>query len=201
MKAFSLALVTLALGLFVLSPATTGASAGSAEPAAATAVDEKALMESIEQALDHIEPEELADRLMAGEQGLLVVDVRPAAEFSGFHIRGAFNAPLAQLAETLHPYRNRGLIVLYSNGITHPAQARDSLQRQGFGNVYILTDGLRGFRDRCLKPVSLRDRAVVGGRRRPGQRLARFLRRVRQSRCRRRSGRRGHAARHRNGLG
>jgi len=40
--------------------------------------------------------------------------------------------------------------------MTHPAQARDSLQRQGFNNVYLLTDGLQGFRDRCLKPVSLR---------------------------------------------
>lgn len=153
LKAFSLALVTLALGLFVLSPATT---AGSAEPAAVTAVDEKALMESVEQALDHIEPEELADRLMAGEQDLLVVDVRPAGEFNAFHIRGALNVTLARLAETLQPYRNRGLIVLYSNGMTHPAQARDSLQRQGFDNVYFLTDGLQGFLDRCLKPVSLR---------------------------------------------
>jgi thiosulfate/3-mercaptopyruvate sulfurtransferase len=72
------------------------------------------------------------------------------------HIRGALNVPLAQLAETLQPNKNRGLIVLYSNGMTHPAQARDSLQRQGFGNVYLLTDGLQGFRDRCLKPVSLR---------------------------------------------
>ena len=40
--------------------------------------------------------------------------------------------------------------------MTHPAQARDSLQRQGFSNVYLLTDGLQGFRERCLKPVSLR---------------------------------------------
>ena len=93
---------------------------------------------------------------MAGEPDLVVVDVRPAAEFNAFHIRGALNVPLAQLAEALQPHKNKGLIVLYSNGMTHPAQARDSLQRQGFGNVYLLTDGLQGFRDRCLKPVSLR---------------------------------------------
>ena len=49
-----------------------------------------------------------------------------------------------------------GLIVLYSNGMTHPAQARDELARRGYENVYILTDGLVGFVDRCLKPVSLR---------------------------------------------
>lgn len=154
LKAFSLALVALAGGLFVLSPATTEATAKSA--AAVTPVDEKALMEMVEQGLDHIEPEDLADRLMAGEPDLVLVDVRPAAEFNVSHIRGALNVPLAQLAETLQPHKNQGLIVLYSNGMTHPAQARDSLQRLGFGNVYLLTDGLLGFRERCLKPVSLR---------------------------------------------
>ena len=154
LKAFSLALVALAGGLFVLSPDTTEAATKSA--AAVTPVDEKALMERVEQGLDHIEPEDLADRLMAGAPDLVLIDLRPAAEFNAFHIRGALNVPLAQLAETLQPHKNHGLIVLYSNGMTHPAQARDSLQRQGFGNVYLLTDGLVGFRDRCLKPVSLR---------------------------------------------
>ena len=149
-------LVALAVGLFVLNPTTTGAAAKSAGTATVAALDEKALMERVEQALDHIEPEELADRLMAAEPDLVVVDVRPAVEFNAFHIRGALNVPLAQLPEVLQPYQNKGLIVLYSNGMTHPAQARDSLQRQGFGNVYLLTDGLHGFRDRCLKPVSLR---------------------------------------------
>jgi thiosulfate/3-mercaptopyruvate sulfurtransferase len=156
LKAYSLILVALACGLFVLSPVSTRASMPPANADAATPIDEKALMGSVEKARDHMEPEELADRLMAGEPDLVVVDVRPAAEFNVFHIRGALNVPLDQLAEVLQPYRNKGMIVLYSNGMTHPAQARDSLQRQGFGNVYLLTDGLQGFRDRCLKPVSLR---------------------------------------------
>ena len=154
LKAFSLALVALAGGLFLLGPDTTEAAAKSG--VAVTPVDEKALMAKVEQGLDHIEPEDIADRLMAGEPDLVIVDVRPAAEFNAFHIRGALNVPIAELASTLQPHKNRGQIVLYSNGMTHPAQARDSLQRQGFGNVYLLSDGLVGFRNRCLKPVSLR---------------------------------------------
>jgi len=47
-------------------------------------------------------------------------------------------------------------IVLYSNGMVHPAQARNSLYRSGARNVFILTDGLDGFIDQCLKPVALR---------------------------------------------
>ena len=87
LKAFSVALVALAGGLFVLSPDTTEAAAKSA--AAVTPVGEKALMEKVERGLDHIEPEALADRLMAGQRDLVLVDVRPAAEFNAFHIRGA----------------------------------------------------------------------------------------------------------------
>ncbi|MFA6292168.1 MAG: rhodanese-like domain-containing protein [Victivallales bacterium] len=147
LKAFSLALAVIAGGLFMLNPA---------DRAIATVADDKVLMQKVEQALDHIEPEELADRLMSGEPDLVVVDLRPAEEFNSFHIRGAINVPLTQLPVKLQPYKNKGLIAIYSNGMTHPAQARDSLQRQGFDNAYMLTDGLKGFRDRCLKPASLR---------------------------------------------
>jgi 3-mercaptopyruvate sulfurtransferase SseA len=146
--------VVLAGGLFVLSPAPS--EAGEKGASIVPPVVEKTLMGRVEKGQDHIEPEDIADRLMAGEPDLVIVDVRPAAEFKEFHIRGAINVPLAELAETLKHRKNKGQIVLYSNGMTHPAQARDSLQRQGFTNVYLLTDGLRGFKDRCLKPVSLR---------------------------------------------
>lgn len=156
LKAFSVALVAVAAGVSVLAPVARGASAPQTASGGATAMDETTLMANIEAALDHIEPEELADRLMAGGADLVLVDVRPAVEFNGFHIRGAINITLPHLAEALQPYKNKGLIVLYSQGMTHPAQARDSLQRQGFDNVYLLTDGLTGFRERCLKPVSLR---------------------------------------------
>jgi thiosulfate/3-mercaptopyruvate sulfurtransferase len=145
---FSLSLAGVAGVLFLVwgaGPETTGSG------------PEAALMAQVEAAQDHMEPEELADRLLRGDPDLLVVDIRPAAEYQAFHLRGAVHIPLNQLAEALAPHRNRGLIVLYSNGMTHPAQARDSLVRQGYRNVYLLTDGLQGFRERCLKPVSLRD--------------------------------------------
>ncbi len=154
LKTLSFALVVTAGSLFLLPPASSPVSI--AAGADATSDFEDRLMESVDLAQDHIEPEELADRLLAGEADWVVVDVRPAAEFTAFHIKGAVNVPLARLAEELAPYKNKGVIVLYSTGMTHPAQARDSLQRRGFNNAYLLTDGLIGFRDRCLKPVSLR---------------------------------------------
>ncbi len=155
LKAFSVALVSLAAGLALVGQGGK-AAARSAAPAGDPAVAETDLLAAVEAAADHVEPEELADALMAGTPGWVVVDVRPPEEFAVFHIRGALNVPLPALAEALQPFRDTGRIVLYSNGMTHPAQARDSLQRQGYRNVLLLTDGLDGFRERCLKPVSLR---------------------------------------------
>lgn len=156
LKAFSAALVAVAAGLLVLQPDAPPESATAVPAPGPGVVNENNLLASVEAANDHMEPEELADRLMAGDNTIVVVDVRPPNEFRHFHIRGARNVALPDLAEALEPHRNQGTIVLYSNGMTHPAQARDSLLRQGYRNVLILTDGLHGFRDRCLKPVSLR---------------------------------------------
>jgi thiosulfate/3-mercaptopyruvate sulfurtransferase len=144
---------------FMLLPATSSTD-GQAVAAYGVTPDEATLMASIEQAEDHIEPEELADRLLHGDRSLLLVDIRPNTEYAAFHIRGAVNIPLPDLAASLESYRQGYVIVLYSNGMTHPAQARDSLTRLGFPHVYILTDGLNGFMERCLKPVSLRSTLV-----------------------------------------
>ncbi len=153
LKSFSLILLTGAVAFVAVN-------AGSA-PAAGTPMtidheSESVLLESIDQAQDHIEPEELADRILSGEKDLTLVDVRPYGEFAQFHLRGALNVPLKDLHQSLASYRNVGTIVLYSNGMTHPAQARDSLYRLGFRNAYILTDGLDGFIQKCLTPTSLR---------------------------------------------
>lgn len=151
LRAFSIVLVIAAVAVFIL-PSEPGAES----VASAGDFSDQALLEAVEEAEDHIEPEDLADALMRGEQGLVVVDVRSLGEYQSFHISGAVNVPLPGLIDYLAPYKNQGRIVLYSNGMTHPAQARDALARLGFQNVFMLTDGLQGFLDRCLKPVSLR---------------------------------------------
>lgn len=143
---FSLCLLVLAWAFSLVLPPVPGV--------------ETAIMADVDAGRDHVEPEELASRLVAGGKDLVLVDIRPAAEYRAFHIRGAASMEMPRLAAYLAPHRNRGVIVLYSNGMTHPAEARDSLARTGYRNVSILTDGLNGFIARCLKPVSLRDDPV-----------------------------------------
>ncbi|MBP7050957.1 MAG: YeeE/YedE family protein [Phycisphaerae bacterium] len=154
--------MAVSLILLALAAGTAVSPSGATRPAAVMAGStEQQLLQQVDQAADHIESEELADRLVRGEQDLLLVDIRPAEEYASFHIRGAVNVPMSELHGYLQPYRDQGMIVLYSNGMTHPAQARDSLARSGFDNVYMLTDGLDGFVQRCLKPVSLRSEPLT----------------------------------------
>jgi 3-mercaptopyruvate sulfurtransferase SseA/uncharacterized membrane protein YedE/YeeE len=162
LKGFGTLLLAFAVGLFIVGAGPdvpADGSARTAESAARIPVSgepREDLLAHVEAGRDHIEPEELAERLSRGTSDWLAVDVRPEAEFNTFHIRGAANIPLSDLEARLQPYKNLGQIVLYSNGMTHPAQARDYLAGRGFENIYILTDGLTGFVDRCLKPASLR---------------------------------------------
>jgi thiosulfate/3-mercaptopyruvate sulfurtransferase len=155
LKTFSLTLVVLAFGLSLTGGQMSQGVVAGEKPG------EVELLGLIATGRDHMEPEELADRLLSGEPGILVVDIRSKREYQAFHIRGAVNVRLQELPDYLAPFKNRNLIILYSNGMTHPAQARDSLARQGFTNVYFLTDGLQGFMERCLKPVSLRSQPVL----------------------------------------
>jgi len=53
---------------------------------------------------------------MAGDASLLLVDIRTPAEFAAFHIRGAVNVAAADLPGFLEPRKNKGTVVLCSNG-------------------------------------------------------------------------------------
>lgn len=171
LKTFGLALLIFTGGLFIPSDSTESAAAakcpGTMSQSSSdiphypeTAALEKGMMKVLEEAKDHIGPEDLADRILRESKDLVLVDVRLSKEFDQFHIRGAVNVPVSRLSEYLAPYKNKGMIVLYSNGMIRSAQARDSLFRLGYQNVYILKDGIRGFVERCLKPVSSRSQPV-----------------------------------------
>ncbi len=151
LKAFSAIILVGALAVALLPPV-----APSAKMESPAALLETSMLQAMEAGEDHIEPDELADLLMAGDSSLLLVDIRTPGEFATFHIRGAVNVAAADLPEFLAPHKSKSKIVLYSNGMTHPAQARDTLARMGFVNAYLLTDGLQGFIQEVLKPVSLR---------------------------------------------
>jgi rhodanese-related sulfurtransferase len=92
--------------------------------------------------LEAISGDELLARLKAGEP-LIVVDVRPAAEYQAAHIAGAVSIPLEELEERLRELpRNRG-VVAYCRGpyCAFAHEAVRTLRAHGY-SARPLADGL-----------------------------------------------------------
>lgn len=154
--------VALGAMVFVLGAAVMfggaedpGAAArgGRAQPAVAAA-----WLQQIETGEDHISAAALAGEILAARGDVVLVDLRPAAEFAQFHLPGAVNLTVPDVVgaagEKLFAAAPR-LVVLYSNGPAHPGQAWVELRRQGRDNVKVLDGGLDAFRQEMLTPPSL----------------------------------------------
>ncbi len=147
-------LLVAAAGVLILPKAPQPPARGTTDDA--TDVAPLAALAAVAAAEDHVDPIDLAPLLMAGGVGVTVVDLRDAASFATFHIRGAISIPLERLAaEAPAQLPRTGRVVLYSNGTTHGAQAAQALQAAGWPNARVLTDGLLGFWRECLTPPSL----------------------------------------------
>jgi len=165
LKSFCLLLIVVAAALFLLSPQNleTRVYPIILEPEATentpSNMQESRESVSASQARAPMGPEELANRLLERDPKLTVVDIRPGPEYKAFHIRGALNVAVPDLPAFMGK-NGESLIVIYSNDETYQAQIRDDLLKMGVTNGTILTDGLTGFQERCLKPVSLRSEPV-----------------------------------------
>lgn len=149
--------------VFAVVAALTIGSLGPAGPARASAAD---LLQPIETGADHIGAKDLARELLAAPTDVVLVDVRPPEEFAAYHLPGAVNLTVPEVCgdagAALFAQKPR-LVVLYSNGPAHPAQAWVELQRQGRTNVVVLDGGLDGWKATVLMPPSLRDGATEAG--------------------------------------
>lgn len=147
----------IALGAMFLA-VVAAVAIGRLGPVAAGAGPE--WLQQIETAGDHIDADELARELLAGARDVALVDLRPAAEYAVGHLLDARNLTVPEVCgpagAALFAAGPR-LVVLYSNGPTHPGQAWVELRRQGRTNVRVLDGGLTEFQSRVLTPPSLRD--------------------------------------------
>lgn len=149
LKAYSLVLIASAAALFIFaSPATSGETITERLSRAASEAD-------------HISAAELAERVMNGDQSLLLIDVRPAASFEKFHIKNALNCPLEKLPALKSKMKLYQTAVLYSDGAAHAVQGQMLLEQEGLNNILVLNGGLNEFINTCLKPISLRSAPVA----------------------------------------
>jgi rhodanese-related sulfurtransferase len=64
--------------------------------------------------IEQVSAAELADRVARGQ--VVVLDVRPRAEYAAGHIPGAVSAPIGTLAEELPKLPRRGEVIAYCRG-------------------------------------------------------------------------------------
>src|SRR5256885_14026528 len=97
--------------------------------------------------LEAISGDELLARLKAGEP-LIVVDVRPAAEYEAAHVAGAVSIPLAELEQRLRELPREREVVAYCRGpyCAFAPEAVRTLREHGYAARY-LTDGLPEWAD------------------------------------------------------
>jgi len=96
-------------------------------------------------ALEPVSRSELVDRANRGE--VVILDVRPRAEFVAGHIPGALSVPLGELDDVLGRLRKRAPIVAYCRGpycVLAP-QAVERLRARGF-KARRLADGMPEWR-------------------------------------------------------
>jgi len=102
--------------------------------------------------LEQIDPDELAERLEA-DDGLVVLDVRDAAEFASGHIPGAVNIPYGEVGERAGELPEGRQIAAVCSGGKRSGLAASLLQREGFERVIHVGKGGVGTWTRAGHPI------------------------------------------------
>jgi rhodanese-related sulfurtransferase len=103
---------------------------------------------------DHITAEQLGRLIIDEDPDYQLVDLRDPQEFEKFHIKTAVNIPLKELfsPQNLDLLDPEKLIVLYTDGGTHAAQAWVLLKTAGITNSLVLLGGLNFWVDVYSNP-------------------------------------------------
>jgi rhodanese-related sulfurtransferase len=117
----------------------------------ATPASLAAVAGAIEREEDHVDVLELAQWIRDGRRDLRVIDVREGVDTGTYVIPRAEVVPLGAVASLAVGAGD--LVVLYSDGGTHAAQAWVLLRLRGVRNVRVLRDGLAAWEDEVLSPV------------------------------------------------
>jgi rhodanese-related sulfurtransferase len=139
---------TLALVAFVL-----GALAIPGNPYHGNVVqlNTKELATIVDTEVDHVTAEQLADWIIQGDTEYRLIDLREEAAFAEYHIPTAEHVPTSELVD--YPLLRNEIIVLYSDGGIHSAQAWMLLRAQRYQGVYMLLGGLDAWTEEVLFPA------------------------------------------------
>ncbi len=114
-------------------------------------LDARELGVLVQNEVDHVDPQDLADWIIQGRADFRLLDLRTPKEFEEYRIPMAENVSLAELAD--YPIQRNEKIILYSDGGIHSAQAWFLLKARKYRGVYILRGGLEEWKSSILFPV------------------------------------------------
>lgn len=103
-----------------------------------------------------ISPDEVADKIIAKDPSIQLIDVRNPMEFDRYSLPGAINIPLQEiLSEKYADALNQGTLmnIFYSNGSTEANEAWMLTRQLGYQNNYVLQGGLNYWVETVLNPV------------------------------------------------
>jgi rhodanese-related sulfurtransferase len=103
----------------------------------------------------YMEPETIADMLVAKDPSFRLIDVRSQDDFEKYSLTGAVNIPLPELLSE----QNAGILsdevktnVFYSNGSSDANEAWMLARQLGYENCYVLRGGLNYWFEAILNP-------------------------------------------------
>lgn len=123
------------------------------------AIDVAALAGTVAREEDHVTALELARWIRERRPGLRVLDVRSAEDYHAYHLPQAEHLAMDSLAATA--FRADEILVLYSEGDAHAAQAWVFLRALGYRKVYFLRGGLYEWLEQVMNPT-LADTSAAG---------------------------------------
>ncbi len=117
-------------------------------------IDPNKLANEIIDRNDHITAEQLGHLIIDEDPDYQLIDLREPDEYEKFHIKTAVNLPMQILFtdDNLEYIDPEKLVILYTNGGTHAAQAWVLLQAQGITNTTVLLGGLNFWVDVYSNP-------------------------------------------------
>ena len=104
----------------------------------------------IDSETDHIDAVALAEWVRDRKPGLRVIDVRDGLAPDDYRIPGAEDVPVSAIPALR--VRPGEIVVLYSDGGGHAAQAWMLLRLRGIDHAFVLRDGLQAWEDDVLAP-------------------------------------------------
>ncbi len=114
-----------------------------------------AIAGTINASREHVTSGDLSQWIIQGKNDYTLVDIRSKDEYAAGHISGAKNIPLAVLLKRSTMERefiDGKMVILYSNGTSHAAQAWLVLKTAGV-DCYILEGGYNYWVESVLKPA------------------------------------------------